>query len=520
MGAQFGLILIIIAIAMLIVYFLGESKKGKGAKDGKANVTPSNLGINTKDLKKNLEMFKTGKGASSGNSSTGSRARYTKNSKADVSKKDLFEFMEFDKIQDDMIVQDKGTKFTMVLQCKGINYDLMSEVEQLAVEEGFITFLNTLKSPIQLYVQARAIDLKTSLDMYKERVVEFNKEYEEISEEYNKLANDMSTPEEELRAAQMDREKMFNISEYAHDITRYVERLSLNKHMLQRKFYVVISYYKSEISTSTKFNDDELFDICYRELYTRAQGVISSLQTCSVSARVLDSNELAELIYITYNRDDQRLLDIRTALDSGFYRLYTTSKDVQEKRNELIKKQIQEEAMSRLEIALRTAIDKGTIITEDERVDAFENDVDKTAILMAEEMDIPQDIKEEAEAIIINGHRQSAAQRKKERAKRDEEIIKKVEEGNKSSVISEDTLEENMPEENQINESKIEDSSEIISDDEIISGADENTENEEIISSVEENNKAEDKSEDEVITDDSDAKDEASVEDSENDSIV
>ena len=510
MGAQGGLILIIIAIILLIVYFVSEGKKNKD----KGKKVASNINLNAKDIKKNLEAFRNAGKKGHTDTDNVARSRYSKNAKADVAKKDLFEFMEFEKIQDDMIVSDKGSKFTMVLQCKGINYDLMSEVEQLSVEEGFITFLNTLKSPIQLYVQARAIDLKTSLDMYKEKVTELNKEYEEKAEAYNKLANDMNTPDDELRAAQMEREKMFNISEYAHDITRYVERLSLNKHMLQRKFYVVLSYYKSEITSSTKFNEDELFDICYRELYTRAQGVISALQNCSVSARVLDSNELGELIYITYNRDDQRLIDIRTALDSGFYRLYTTSKDVHQKRNELIKKQIQEEAMSRLEIALRTAMDKGAIITEDQRVDAFENDVDKTAILMAEEMDIPQDIKEEAESIIINSHRQEAAERKAARNVRDRKILQEMEE-EQNNVIDENTENEEVEntdkvaQEEQTKEENInEEANETITED---SSNEKKVENDEII--VDENESITENSNDEEAQ-------ETITDDSENDSIV
>ena len=70
-----------------------------------------------------------------------------------IPRNDMSSFMQFDKISDDMIVQKKGTKYTMIIQCKGINYDLMSEVEQMGIEEGFITFLNTLKKPIQLYVK-------------------------------------------------------------------------------------------------------------------------------------------------------------------------------------------------------------------------------------------------------------------------------------------------------------------------------------------------------------------------------
>ncbi len=51
--------------------------------------------------------------------------------------------MQFDKIEDNMIVQDKGPKYLMVIECEGINYDLMSQMEKTAVEAGFVQFLNT-----------------------------------------------------------------------------------------------------------------------------------------------------------------------------------------------------------------------------------------------------------------------------------------------------------------------------------------------------------------------------------------
>ena len=43
----------------------------------------------------------------------------------------------------------------MVVECQGINYDLMSQEEKVSVEEGFSQFLNTLKEPVQLYIQTR-----------------------------------------------------------------------------------------------------------------------------------------------------------------------------------------------------------------------------------------------------------------------------------------------------------------------------------------------------------------------------
>lgn len=351
-----------------------------------------------------------------------------KSNSADVKRKDMFDFISFEKIMDDMIIQEKGNKYTMVLQCKGINYDLMSEIEQLAVEEGFITFLNTLKSPIQLYVQARTIDLKTSLNIYKDRVNEINQKLLDSDDKVRKLTDNINTSENELRDASMHREKLLNISEYAQDITRYIERLSLNKHLLQRKFYIILSYYKSDVNSTANFSESEVHDICYRELYTRAQSIMGGLQACSVSSKVLNSNELAELLYISYNRDDEKLLDIKTALESGFYRMYSTTKDIQDKKRESMQKIVQEEAMRRVEEAIRTAIDNGIIKSKDETVEEFENETDIAAVKILEDTNIKQEDKRKIQEIIVDNHNKGVEDRQKVReekkALREEKQIK------------------------------------------------------------------------------------------------
>jgi hypothetical protein len=373
-----------------------------------------------------------------------------KNANPDIQRKDMFNFIDFEKISDDMIIQEKGNKYTMVIQCKGINYDLMSEVEQLSVEEGFITFLNTLKSPIQLYVQARTIDLKTSLNIYKERVNGINQEFNDSNDRLNKLSGNINTTEEQLRQATLQRDKISNISEYAQDITRYVERLSLNKHMLQRKFYIILSYYKSEVNSTANFSEGEIHDICYRELYTRAQSIIGGLQSCSVSSRVLSSNELAELLYISYNRDDEKLLDIKTALESGFYRMYSTTTDIQEKKRQSIQKIVEEEAMNRVEEAIRTAIANGIIKSSDDREEEFENETDIAAVKILEETNIKQEDKRKIQEIIVDNHNKGVE--KRQRAREEEEKIvesaqkeknkqeDKTDKGNTTIETSEDSI--------------------------------------------------------------------------------
>ena len=87
-------------------------------------------------------------------------------------KQSISKFMEFDKVEDNMIVQKNGNRYLMVVECQGVNYDLMSTMEQTAVEEGFLQFLNSLRYPIQIYVQTRTVNLEGSISNYKRRVDE------------------------------------------------------------------------------------------------------------------------------------------------------------------------------------------------------------------------------------------------------------------------------------------------------------------------------------------------------------
>ena len=63
-------------------------------------------------------------------------------------KESIFKFMEFDGIEDNMILQKGGKRFLMVIECQGVNYDLMSGLEKNSVEQGFLQFLNTKKERI------------------------------------------------------------------------------------------------------------------------------------------------------------------------------------------------------------------------------------------------------------------------------------------------------------------------------------------------------------------------------------
>lgn len=364
----------VIMVIVVIVYFLydkSKSKKGDSASSEKITNESTSSIKGVKRVDKSVEQ------------------------------KDMSGFIKFDKIANDMIYQNKGERYTMVIQCKGINYNLMSEIEQMAVEEGFIMFLNTLKFPIQLYVQTRSVDLSNNVKTYKGRVKQFVDKQNEVAAKYNEVEDDVDSTQEEVDYMKKEKVKYTNIAEYASDITRYVERMALNKYMLQRNFYVVFSYNKSELATTEKFTKEEYEDLCYRELYTRAQGIIGSLVACSVNCKILTSNELAQLVYVSLNKDDANTMNIKDALESGVFRLYTSSEDVMKKKREMIEEELNYQSKLRVEQAVKEAIEKGLIVTEEESEEAVQKEIDRRALKLIDKSPaVDENIKQELKGII------------------------------------------------------------------------------------------------------------------------
>ena len=234
-----------------------------------------------------------------------------------LTRESIFEFMEFDEIVDNMIVRKNGTQYIMILQCNGVNYDLMSEDEKISVEEGFVQFLNTLRFPIQLYIQSRTLNLRDIIDEYKSRVDNLTIEIDKLDA---KIAQAQMAGNRALKEKlEIEKRKKINILEYGIDITDYVDKLSSNRNVLQQRTYVVVSYYSAEIGGGLdRYSKEEIYNMCFAELYTRCQNIASALATSQISSTILDSEELAELLYVAYNRDEAEVLQLAKALDSQY----------------------------------------------------------------------------------------------------------------------------------------------------------------------------------------------------------
>ena len=302
-----------------------------------------------KDRNKNREST-----LSSDTKNTNKKVAQKQNIPITYNKQSIYSFMNFDKIEDNMIIRKKGNKYLMIIECQGVNYDLMSGLEKNSVEQGFIQFLNTLRYPIQIYVQTRTVNLESGLIKYKQRINAIRDRLLKKQMEYNRKQS-MGYSLQELNKVKMEVAREQNLYEYGVDLVNNTEKMSLNKNILRKHYYIVIDYIPEDINTNN-YVQEEINNMAFSDLYTKAQSIISALAVCNVSGKILDSVQLAELLYIAYNRDDAEIYDLDRALNAGYDELYSTGEDVLSKRMKELDKKIEMDAQILANDSLKEAM--------------------------------------------------------------------------------------------------------------------------------------------------------------------
>lgn len=190
-------------------------------------------------------------------------------------------------VRDGLVIMADGS-FRSVVLAKSINYDLMSSQEQEAVEYAYQGFINSLYFDMQIVIKSRKIDMRTYI--------------ERLQTTHNKLDN-------MLLAMLME--------DYIYFITDLVSQTNI----MSKQFYLVIPYYpvmdsKQALNSSKKFlgtvfekknskvtiNEADL-QKAKSELKNRVGAVLEGLQNMGVQGVPLDTQELIELYYNSYNPD-------------------------------------------------------------------------------------------------------------------------------------------------------------------------------------------------------------------------
>lgn len=198
--------------------------------------------------------------------------------------------LQIAEIRDGIVIMSDGS-FRSVVMVKSINFDLMSMQEQEAVEYTYQSFLNSLYFPIQIFIRSQRVDLQP----YIEKLDKIRTEHDNM-----------------LLALLME------------DYIGYIDALSQQTNIMDKRFYVVVPYFpqlevQKAITQSKNFfsgvaglfnqkeqhvviNEADL-EKAKTELRNRVQSTLSGLMQCGVQGLPLDTHELIELYYDTYNPD-------------------------------------------------------------------------------------------------------------------------------------------------------------------------------------------------------------------------
>lgn len=198
--------------------------------------------------------------------------------------------LQIAEIRDGIVIMNDGS-FRSVVMVKSINFDLMSPTEREAVEYSYQGFLNSLYFPIQIFIRSQKVDLRP----YIEKLDKIRTEHENM-----------------LLALLME------------DYIGFMTNIAQQTNIMDKHFYVVIPYFQTvdtqkAIAASKNiftnlmgaFNNKEQhvtineadLEKGKAELRNRVQAVLGGLMQCGIQGLPLDTQELIELYYDTYNPD-------------------------------------------------------------------------------------------------------------------------------------------------------------------------------------------------------------------------
>jgi len=190
-------------------------------------------------------------------------------------------YLPFKAVKEGVVLMKDGSA-RAVLMVNSINFNLKSQDEQNALLESYQSFLNSLGFPIQIVVQSRILDLDNYL-------------------------NNLDT----ISRGQSNELLQLQTKEY----TAFVRELIGVANIMSKTFYVVVSYapgleiagnfisrlfHKRLITPSGKFQEAK------DELKRRAGLVANGLAPLGLNSALLNTEELIDLLYSTYNPDTAR----------------------------------------------------------------------------------------------------------------------------------------------------------------------------------------------------------------------
>lgn len=185
-------------------------------------------------------------------------------------------FIEIEDIVDNIIFFSGGNA-SMVIEVTATNFALLSKEEQEAKVASYVSFLNSLSFPIQIFIRNKQLDISSYIKL---------------------LATQEATQQNPI------------VKERIRLYREFVANLVKVNVVLDKNFYIALSYSYLEHGIGSTVSGMKHKGIAAdfhgnakAGLHTKAQGIQSQLTSLNLKTKVLGHNELAALFYEAYNGD-------------------------------------------------------------------------------------------------------------------------------------------------------------------------------------------------------------------------
>lgn len=190
-------------------------------------------------------------------------------------------YVDVEVIRDGVIVLKNGALRSVIL-VSSLNFDLKSSQEQDAIISQYQSFLNSLDFPVQVVISSKRFNITPYLESIKSQ---------------------MSVEQSELLR--------FQSAEYQD----FIVNLSEVSNIMSKTFYIIVPFAASEDEANgitgslkglfkqkaTAVLKDDLFQTYRSQLFQRVEHVMASINGTGVHTAPLNTEELIELMYNSYN---------------------------------------------------------------------------------------------------------------------------------------------------------------------------------------------------------------------------
>jgi hypothetical protein len=318
-GKSFMLIFIVILVPVFILFIISDGDikgffdKHLGKFLGKTNKTPISKNDKNKDVKK----------------------KKNKNDDKHIRNLDSRDFLNFDKIEIlsdsnpiGIVVRNDGKFFCGAIEVFGLNYNLLSDQEKEIAELTFEQLLNGLDHDIQLFTQSRKIEIDNYSRSYNERLDELKIDIENAKIRYQKML-DRKEGLDEIEDLEKEIFRKSVQYEYGIRTADYIRDSCSNKNMLQRRYFIIVSYEHDPREYSEIQTYEDILDSAFNDISGKLHSISSSLSRGGLDSEILTGYQYMDLIYSSYNKEESEILPLANALDSQFSHYVTTSEPIE-----------------------------------------------------------------------------------------------------------------------------------------------------------------------------------------------